>query len=356
MSAGRRGASASRPRGGWGRQIETLLAALAGGWIVSRLEIPAGWLSGAMAGAALATGAGRGAQLAPPLRIAALALAGLALGSAVTPQMLSAVGRYPASLALMALSLTAGTAAAAVVVRATSGWSKATALFASVPGALSYVLALAPGAGADLARVSLVQLTRVFALIALAPLLVGGGGAPVGAAIPAGPEDGALWIAATLALGVPLGVGIERLGVGAGVMFGPLLIAALAHGSGLAPGRPPGWMLLAGQVMIGAWAGSRFHAFDLGMLRRAIAPVVGSLAATIAVAAMFAFVAAKLIGVSYAEAMVAFAPGGLEAMTVLALALGLDPLYVGAHHLARFFMISFALPIVARVTCGKTSA
>ena len=52
--------------------------------------------------------------------------------------------------------------------------------------------------------------------------------------------------------------------------------------------------------------------------------------------------------VPFAEALAAFAPGGLEAMTLMAFALGLDPLFVGAHHLARFFMISLALPFFAR--------
>jgi hypothetical protein len=42
---------------------------------------------------------------------------------------------------------------------------------------------------------------------------------------------------------------------------------------------------------------------------------------------------------------VAFAPGGLEAMTVLALVLGLDPLYVGIHHLVRFLGIGLVLPV-----------
>jgi uncharacterized protein len=32
----------------------------------------------------------------------------------------------------------------------------------------------------------------------------------------------------------------------------------------------------------------------------------------------------------------------------MAFALGLDPLFVGAHHLARFFLISAALPFLAR--------
>ncbi len=44
-----------------------------------------------------------------------------------------------------------------------------------------------------------------------------------------------------------------------------------------------------------------------------------------------------------------FAPGGLEAMTTMAFALGLDPLFVGAHHLARFLPISLTLPFAASV-------
>ena len=36
-------------------------------------------------------------------------------------------------------------------------------------------------------------------------------------------------------------------------------------------------------------------------------------------------------------------------MMILALALHLDPVFVGAHHLARVFTVTLALPIVTRV-------
>jgi uncharacterized membrane protein AbrB (regulator of aidB expression) len=42
----------------------------------------------------------------------------------------------------------------------------------------------------------------------------------------------------------------------------------------------------------------------------------------------------------------ALAPSG--AKLAAAFALGLDPLFVGSHHLARFFVISLAAPLVAR--------
>ena len=50
----------------------------------------------------------------------------------------------------------------------------------------------------------------------------------------------------------------------------------------------------------------------------------------------------------FAQALVAFSPGGLEAMSLLSIALGLDPLFVSAHHLARFILISVTLPFVLR--------
>jgi uncharacterized membrane protein AbrB (regulator of aidB expression) len=53
--------------------------------------------------------------------------------------------------------------------------------------------------------------------------------------------------------------------------------------------------------------------------------------------------------------IVAFAPGGLEAMTILAFVIGLDPAFVGAHHLARFLLIAMLLPFVARALIGKAA-
>jgi hypothetical protein len=39
-------------------------------------------------------------------------------------------------------------------------------------------------------------------------------------------------------------------------------------------------------------------------------------------------------------------------MMILALALHLDPVFVGAHHLARVFTVTLALPIIMRATAS----
>jgi uncharacterized protein len=47
------------------------------------------------------------------------------------------------------------------------------------------------------------------------------------------------------------------------------------------------------------------------------------------------------------DTAVAFAPGAQETMMLLALALRLDPVFVGAHHIARYFFVSVTIPILA---------
>lgn len=329
------------------REQATLLSvALAGGLSLTFLHVPAGWMSGGMIATAGLAAAGRAHPLNPVLRQIALAGAGLMIGSGVTPDMLESVSRYPASLTLMMLSLVAVTAASAWFLRRLQAWSAATSLFASVPGALTYVFALAPTTDADLPRVAIVQLFRVFTLMALVPLLVGWSATLPPAA--QAPVDGPLLIAVMMAAGVLTGLAFERFGVAGGMLFGPMLLSAALHGASIAPGRLPDWMTTASQILIGAWTGARFTGFDWRLLGRTLSATAGSLAISLAVSAVFAGAATLLLAIPFAEALVAFAPGGLEAMTVLAFALGLDPLYVGSHHLARFLAISVGLPFVLR--------
>ena len=55
-----------------------------------------------------------------------------------------------------------------------------------------------------------------------------------------------------------------------------------------------------------------------------------------------------LFGFPIANVVIAFAPGAQDTMMVLALALHLDPVYVGAHHLARFLVVTVAIAVAAR--------
>ena len=52
----------------------------------------------------------------------------------------------------------------------------------------------------------------------------------------------------------------------------------------------------------------------------------------------------------------AFAPGGLEAMTIMAFALNLDPAYVAAHQIARYIGLVLLMPAVTGLVLHRHAA
>src|SRR5207247_2329160 len=71
---------------------------------------------------------------------------------------------------------------------------------------------------------------------------------------------------------------------------------------------------------------------------------LGALAASTLVACVLAVLFATLLSLRTSDVVIAYAPGGMEAMTILAFVLQLDPAFVGVHQLARFLFVALAMP------------
>jgi len=327
---------------------QILIAGL-GGLVFYWLGVPAAWLSGSAIAATLWGLSGWAVPMPRALIDAAMLISGTAMGTAVTPAAIAAMGRYPGSLALLVIGVLAISLSSMFWLTRISGWRKADALLASVPGALSTVLAVAADRKADVPSVAIVQNLRLFVLIALLPSVVvaSGGGGDTNALIGQGlPVEGPGGMAFILIGGLALGLVLKRLKVAAPVLLGATIVSSLSHGTELVTGVLPPVIATGGLVLIGLFTAERFRNVQRSTLRRALIAALGSFATGMGVAVLFAVVAAWLAGVSFANSLVAFAPGGLEAMSVLALVLGLDPLYVGIHHLVRFLSIGLVLPFV----------
>ena len=97
-------------------------------------------------------------------------------------------------------------------------------------------------------------------------------------------------------------------------------------------------------LTIGALIGSRFARMQLSTLRQHINAGLGSFAVAIVISAIFVSVLLSTTQVKFADIVVAFAPGAMDAMLALALTLHIDPIFVGAHHLSRFVFVSITIP------------
>jgi membrane AbrB-like protein len=331
--------------------VITLAVAAMGGALLALLNVPAGWLCGALVAVTALALAGFPARVPDVLRRAVFLVLGISMGAAVTPETIAGIRSWPITMTFLALSVPA-TMAAVVLYLRWAGWDEETGFYASAPGALSSVLALAHQAGVDVRRVAFAQTLRVFLLIAALPgvlslLDLGVSGGLVIVAPPTGGDIGEIVLMAVA--GIAAGVLAERLNVPGGLIVGAMAASAAMHATGYVSARLPQYALTPGFVVLGALIGARFIGTDLALLRRLLFDSVGAFVVAVVVAMVFALAAAAVAGEGLGKTIVAFAPGALEAMIILAFMLDLDPTFVGAHHLARFLLIALFLPFAARL-------
>lgn len=334
------------------RLVVALVVSLAGGAAFERLGLPAAWLSGGMAATAVLALAGWDAPVPGRLRDAVYWLLGISMGAGVTPDLVEQLPTWPATLAGLAVSVMAATAASYVFLRRVAGWDPATAYFGSIPGALSMTLATAESSRADLRRVALGQSIRLFMLVAVLPLVLA-------AVETLPPTAGALattrdpvQFAALAAAGIAGSVLAARAGIPAGVLLGAFAASGLLHGLDLVEGQLPAILQVPAFAALGAFLGLRFAGTDLRLAAGTIVAGTGAFVSALAAAALGAGATAALVGLPEGQMLVAFAPGGLEAMVILAFVLNVDTTFVAAHHLARFVAMSLFVPVGARLLLG----
>jgi uncharacterized protein len=97
-------------------------------------------------------------------------------------------------------------------------------------------------------------------------------------------------------------------------------------------------------IGIGAVIGTRFARIKKSTLLSHVNAGLGSFAVAIIISAIFVAAILLTTSVRFADVVVAFAPGAMDAMLALALTLHIDPIFVGAHHLSRFVFVSIATP------------
>lgn len=329
----------------WRESLVIALAAL-GGASLALFDIQAAWLSGSMLLVAVVGVLRPLPDLRKPWFDSTMLLSGALIGSAATPEALAAAARYPGSLAVLFVGLAAIMLATGAYLRYVARWSWIDALLAAAPGALSAVIAVAQAKGANIGKIAVVQLFRILVLVACLPSIMQAAGDGVVGQAPVALVAGAGQMLLVLACGLVTGLVFERIGVTAPIILGSTMASAILHGTGLVHGTLPPSIQIAVLVLLGAVMGGRVSNVKRSELAALFPLAIGGFVVSVAVAFAFAWPAAWLAGVPYATAMAAFAPGGLEAMAMLAFAMGLDPLYVGAHHLARFMLLGLLMPLI----------
>jgi hypothetical protein len=325
--------------------LETLAIATAGGALFLIAHLPGGLISGAMIAVGIAAIAGRPLHVPPILTQAVLVLLGISLGSLVSQQLLHNISAYPLTIALLALATFCSTFGSSIYLQRMHGWDQTSALLAGSPGALSQITMLAAEKGADVPGIAVVQTMRVIILTAALPVLLALAGVatsspPAAAVAIATPLELAELIVASVAVALLL----RLIKFPASWMFGAMIGSSVLHGAGVIEGGLPPSVRNVALIGIGALIGARFARMKVKTLLGHVNAALGSFAVAVVISAVFVAVIALTTHVRFADIVVAFAPGAMDAMLALALTLHIDPIFVGAHHLSRFVFVTIATP------------
>ena len=330
------------------RTLVTLLIAAVGGSAAEAAGVPAGWFAGGLLLTAVASLAGLNTDTPSPIRLSAYLVLGIFAGTGVSPETLNQMQTWPVSFLILTVSMVLVIATSYWWLHRVSGWDRTSSLLASLPGALSFIMSAAESLKADMKRVIISQSFRVLILVEGIPLVM----ILIGQEVPIGggsmPTATATESAALLAAGIVGGFLLNRTGMPGGIMIGALAMTGVLYLSGAVDGALPRPVMIPFVVALGAVAGARFRPGDLPIIKSLAIPALVAFAITIVITMGSALLVSLLVGVELLQVFLAFAPGAVDALVIVAFALDADPAYVVAHHVVRIVLLALALPFVFR--------
>ena len=341
----------------------TLAIGALGGFAAKALHLPLPMLLGSMlAVATMALGRvtlgfvglkGREVSFPPALRLGFLPVLGVAIGGSFSPAVLRDMPSWLPSLIAVFAFVPLAHMLSYLSLKRVGGLDPVTAFFGSAPGGLIETVQMGEERGANVPMLTMLQFLRLIVTVVLVPVaFTVMTGHAVGSASGASLSRGALslhdlpWLIAAGIIGAVLGK-LSKLP--AGLIAGPMLISSALHAMGIVEGGPPQWLINLGQIAIGTSLGVRFKGIARRDFAHALKLAAVSTGVSLLLATIFALIFSQIVGKPIGAVFLAFAPGGLTEMSLIALSLNMSVVYVTAHHLVRILMAV----VVAQALAGK---
>jgi membrane AbrB-like protein len=340
----------------WSTRVRPVLLALGiglvGALLFNALTLPLPFMLGPMAvvtAAALAR-----VPLAMPqfLRRGTAPVLGVVLGSAFSPDVLARVSHWLVTASGLVLWLTLCTAGSYVWFRRVARYDRATAFFSSTPGGLAEMTLVGAQMGADVRVIPLVHSVRILIAVFTIPFWFRFTQelAPVSAAARIGIFEVPLLDYFVLASCAVVGVLVAtRLRVPSAGLMGPLFFSAALHLTGVTHSRLPFLLVATAQIVIGTMVGARFVGFPARRVGGIAFHAAVTAAFVLGLTVVFAEVLSALTDFPIPGLVLAFSPGGLTEMSLMALALQVDTAFVAGHHALRVIVVTMIAPQIFRL-------
>ncbi|MBU2934546.1 MULTISPECIES: AbrB family transcriptional regulator [Pacificibacter] len=323
--------------------ILTLVIGAIGGWSLWHFQMPLAWLLGAMIACGLAALFGLPVALPKYSRPPMTATLGAMLGATFSPSVFDHINLWIVSLSGLVVYLLVLGTVVYLYFRRVVGLDPATAYFSALPGGMVEMIIQGGEKGGDERMIALIHVVRIFLVVMTLPFLIQyvtgqniGRNAAGYIALNSISGIDFIWIAATVLIGVFLAT---LLRFPARFFLGPMIVSACVHYLGYSDFKIPTTVLAGAQIVIGATIGCRFANIPLAYIARVALFSLGSTFLCIAISLAFAFGVSYWSGDQLASLILAYSPGGITEMSLIALALGLEVPFVALHHIVRVVLV-----------------
>jgi membrane AbrB-like protein len=335
-----------------------ILLAVLSGFILSRLGLPASFLTGPLLVAAFFAVTNR-PVIRSNLFIYRLAqsVIGVMLSFTITAKSLQTIVANWFPVVTLVVTMLALTTLIGVGLRRFANLQAGTALLGALPGGAGEMIAMSDSIGADVRLVTVMQYGRLLAILATVSVV-----GHVAGAQPGGGHHAALapiyhaaplnYLVSTVIALIGALVGV-RFRIPAGTMIIPAILAAVAGILGIPAAPWPPLIMASAYLVLGLQIGGNFDAGVVAQLRRLGWFILLSNLFLLGVSALLAVCLMPLLKIDLLSAYLAATPGGLDSVAAMATDLKADAALILAVHSLRLISVVIVGPYLVQFVAER---
>lgn len=333
------------------RTLITIALGFLGGGLFKLLGFPMPWLVGAMIMLAFTACLQKKVEvgLPKPLRKFTIALLAIMVAGTIDLAVFKDAHLWTATLAVIPVLLILQFIFVQLLLKFTLSHEHfATRFFGGAAGGLLEMITLTKDHGGDERSALIMHMLRLSLLVLIVPIIFS-----ASFIAPQSEKEVARALfdydiinMALTFVALLVGVGLGKLlRLPAPIIVGPFLTSIACYHFGILSAAPPYAMLIVAKVLLGADLGSRFAGYSAKRISKLLLPTAGLTVLLAAISAGVSYGMFLLTDIPFSTLFLAYMPGGMTQMGIIAVALDLNASFVIAHLIARVICVIFLAPL-----------